>query len=51
MKLDFIDLGNLSIAKANMRGKGKDPDVTAEHPRARNSGAAARTAQLRNGAL
>ncbi|QXF12875.1 ParB/RepB/Spo0J family partition protein [Sphingopyxis terrae] len=28
MKLDFIDLGNLSIAAANMRGKGKDPDVT-----------------------
>lgn len=27
MKLDFIDLGNLSIAAANMRGKGKDPDV------------------------
>lgn len=27
MKLDFIDLGNLSIAKTNMRGKGKDPDV------------------------
>ena len=28
MKLDFIDLGNLSIAAANMRGKGKDPDVS-----------------------
>ncbi|MBL9071848.1 MAG: ParB/RepB/Spo0J family partition protein [Sphingopyxis sp.] len=27
MKLDFVDLGNLSIAKTNMRGKGKDPDV------------------------
>lgn len=27
MKLDFIELGNLSIAKTNMRGKGKDPDV------------------------
>lgn len=27
MKLDFIDLGKLSIAAANMRGKGKDPDV------------------------
>lgn len=27
MKLDFIDMGNLSIAAANMRGKGKDPDV------------------------
>ncbi len=27
MKLDFIDLDKLSIAKTNMRGKGKDPDV------------------------
>ncbi len=27
MKLDFIELGKLSIAKTNMRGKGKDPDV------------------------
>ena len=27
MKLDFIDLDKLSIAKTNIRGKGKDPDV------------------------
>ena len=27
MKLDFIDMGNLSVAAVNMRGKGKDPDV------------------------
>ncbi|EZP84004.1 ParB-like protein [Novosphingobium resinovorum] len=27
MKLDFIELDKLSIAKTNMRGKGKDPDV------------------------
>lgn len=27
MKLDFIPLDKLSIAKTNMRGKGKDPDV------------------------
>jgi len=27
MKLDFIDLDKLSIAKTNMRGKGKDPDI------------------------
>ncbi len=27
MKLDFVDLGNLTIAAANMCGKGKDPDV------------------------
>jgi ParB family chromosome partitioning protein len=27
MKLDFIDIGKLSIAKTNMRGKGKDPDI------------------------
>ncbi|QCB55838.1 ParB/RepB/Spo0J family partition protein [Sphingopyxis sp. PAMC25046] len=27
MKLDFIDLDKLSIAKTNMRHKGKDPDV------------------------
>lgn len=27
MKLDFIELGDLSIAAANMRGKGKGPDV------------------------
>lgn len=28
MKLDFIDVDHLSIAAANMRGKGKDPDVS-----------------------
>lgn len=28
MKLDFIDMDHLSIAAANMRGKGKDPDVS-----------------------
>ncbi|MFC0104413.1 ParB/RepB/Spo0J family partition protein [Sphingopyxis terrae] len=27
MKLDFLDLDKLSIAKTNMRGKGKDPDI------------------------
>lgn len=27
MKLDFIDLDKLSIARTNMRGKGRDPDV------------------------
>lgn len=27
MKRDFIEPGNLSIAAANMRGRGKDPDV------------------------
>lgn len=27
MKLDFINLDKLSIAKTNMRGKGRDPDV------------------------
>ncbi len=27
MKLDFIDLDKLSVAKTNMRGNGKDPDV------------------------
>lgn len=38
MKLDFIDLGNLSIAAANMRGKGKDPDVTDLMPSIRARG-------------
>ncbi|PQM26716.1 chromosome partitioning protein ParB [Sphingopyxis lindanitolerans] len=28
MKLDFIDLDKLSIANVNMRGKGRDPDVS-----------------------
>ncbi|HEV7312477.1 MAG: ParB/RepB/Spo0J family partition protein [Sphingomonadales bacterium] len=28
MKLDFIDVDHLSIAATNMRGKGKDPDVS-----------------------
>jgi len=38
MKLDFIDLDNLSIAPANMRGKGKDPDVTDLMPSIRARG-------------
>jgi ParB family chromosome partitioning protein len=38
MELDFIDLGNLSIAAANMRGKGKDPDVTDLMPSIRARG-------------
>ena len=38
MKLDFIDLGNLSIAAANMRGKGKDPDVADLMPSIRSRG-------------
>lgn len=38
MKLDFIDLGNLSIAAANMRGKGNDPDVTDLMPSIRTRG-------------
>ena len=38
MKLDFIDLGNLSIAAANMRGKGKEPDVTDLMPSIRARG-------------
>ncbi len=38
MKLDFIELGNLSIAAANMRGKGKDPDVTDLMPSIRARG-------------
>ncbi len=38
MKLDFIDMGNLSIAAANMRGKGKDPDVTDLMPSIRARG-------------
>ena len=38
MKLDFIDLGNLSIAAANMRGKGKDPDVADLMPSIRARG-------------
>ena len=32
MKLDFIDLGKLSIAKINMRHKGKDPDIADIRP-------------------
>src|SRR3546814_5921692 len=28
MKLDFIPIDKLSIAATNMRGKGKDPDVS-----------------------
>lgn len=38
MKLDFIDLDNLSIAAANMRGKGKDPDVADLMPSIRARG-------------
>lgn len=38
MKLDFIELGKLSIAAANMRGKGKDPDVTDLMPSIRARG-------------
>ncbi|KTE00666.1 hypothetical protein ATE68_15270 [Sphingopyxis sp. H038] len=38
MKLDFIDIGNLSIAAANMRGKGKDPDVADLMPSIRARG-------------
>ncbi len=38
MKLDFIELGNLSIAAANMRGKGKDPDVADLMPSIRARG-------------
>lgn len=38
MKLDFIDLGNLSIAAANMRGKGKHPDVADLMPSIRARG-------------
>lgn len=38
MKLDFIELGNLSVAAANMRGKGKDPDVTDLMPSIRARG-------------
>lgn len=38
MKLDFIDLGNLSIAAANMRGKGKDPVVADLMPSIRARG-------------
>ena len=38
MKLDFIDLGNLSVAAANMRGKGKDPDVADLMPSIRARG-------------
>jgi ParB family chromosome partitioning protein len=32
IKLDFIDLGKLSIAKINMRHKGKDPDIADIRP-------------------
>lgn len=28
MKLDFIELDKLSVAKTNMRAKGRDPDVS-----------------------
>ena len=38
MKLDFIDMGNLSIAAANMRRKGKDPDVADLMPSIRARG-------------
>ena len=38
MKLDFIDMSNLSIAAANMRGNGKDPDVADLMPSIRARG-------------
>lgn len=38
MKLDFIDVDHLSIAAANMRGKGKDPDVSDLLPSVRARG-------------
>ncbi len=38
MKLDFIDVGHLSIAATNMRGKGKDPDVSDLLPSVRARG-------------
>ena len=38
MKLDFIDLDHLSIAAANMRGKGKDPEVADLLPSIRSRG-------------
>lgn len=38
MKLDFIDMGKLSIAAANMRRKGKDPDVADLMPSIRARG-------------
>ena len=38
MKLDFIALDKLSVAKANMRAKGKDPDVADILPSVRTRG-------------
>lgn len=38
MKLDFIDVDHLSIAATNMRGKGKDPDVSDLLPSVRARG-------------
>ena len=38
MKLDFIPMDKLSIAAANMRGKGKDPDVSDLLPSVRARG-------------
>lgn len=38
MKLDFIPIDKLSIAAANMRGKGKDPDVSDLLPSMRSRG-------------
>ncbi len=38
MKLDFIPIDKLSIAAANMRGKGKDPDVSDLLPSVRARG-------------
>src|SRR3546814_20415110 len=38
MKLDFIDLGKLSISKANMRYAKKAPDVSALLPTVRARG-------------
>lgn len=38
MKLDFIDLGKLSVSKANMRYTKKAPDVTDILPTVRKRG-------------
>lgn len=38
MKLDFIELDKLSVAKANMRAKGRDPDVADILPSIRKRG-------------
>jgi ParB family chromosome partitioning protein len=38
MKLDFIDLNRLGVAKTNMRGKGRDPDIADILPSIRQRG-------------